>query len=56
MGMFKGGLKGKGSVTVNNVIIDEITKINNSCNYMQLFFNYKYNVCTQKVHCILMIN
>ena len=52
--VFKGGLKGKGSV--NSVIIYVSTEINKSCNYMQLFFNYKYNVktcmyTTSALHC-----
>ncbi len=45
MGRFKGGLMCKG--WVNREIINVITEIN----YMKDFFKYKYNVCTQKVHC-----
>ena len=44
MGKFKGGLRCK--IRVNSVIIDVITDINYSCNYMQVFFKYKYNVKT----------
>ncbi len=41
---FKGGLRCKGWVNIicNNVI----TEINYKCNYMQVFFKYKYNVKT----------
>ncbi len=44
MSRFKGGLRCKG--WVNRVIINVLTEINYRCNYMQVFFKYKYNVKT----------
>ncbi len=44
MGRFKGELRCNG--WVNTVIINVITEINYSCNYMQVFLKYKYNVKT----------
>ncbi len=41
MSRFKVGLRCKG--WVNSVIINVITEINYGCNYMQVFFLYKYN-------------
>ncbi len=38
------GLRCKG--WVNSVIINVITEINYRCNYMQVFYKYKYNVKT----------
>ncbi len=40
MSRFKGGLRCKG--WVNSVIINVITEIHYRCNYMQIFFSYKY--------------
>ncbi len=40
MGRFKGGLKCKG--WVNSVIINVITEINYSCDYIQV--NFKYTI------------
>ncbi len=44
MSRFKVGLRCKG--WVNSVIINVITEINYGCNYMQVFFLYKYTVKT----------
>ncbi len=44
MGRFKSGLSFNG--WDNIVIINVITENNYRCNYMQLFFKYKYNINT----------
>jgi len=44
MGRFKSGLSFNG--LDNIVIINVITENNYRCNYMQVFFKYKYNVKT----------
>ncbi len=41
---FKGGLKCE--AWVNSVLINLITENNYRCNYMQVFFKYKYNLKT----------
>jgi len=44
MGRFQGWLRCKGRV--NCVFTNVITSINYTCNYMQVFSKYKYNVKT----------